>query len=228
MRAVVVVFPGSNCDRDVAVALARCTGCAPILVWHGATSLPPCDLVVLPGGFSYGDYLRAGAIAAHSPIMRSVREAAARGIAVLGICNGFQILTETGLLPGTLVRNAGLRFVCRPVDLRVEGDSPFLAGFTPGECIRFPVAHMEGNYQADPETLAGLEAEGRIVLRYVDANGGVTEASNPNGSVAGVAGITSASRRIFGLMPHPERVIGDELGGSDGRRFFAAVADALA
>ena len=228
MKAVVVVFPGSNCDRDVAVALARCTGCAPTLVWHGATSLPPCDLVVLPGGFSYGDYLRAGAIAAHSPIMRSVREAAARGIAVLGICNGFQILTETGLLPGALVRNAGLRFVCRPVDLRVEGDSPFLAGFTPGERIRFPVAHMEGNYQADPETLAGLEAEGRIVLRYVDANGGVTEAANPNGSVAGIAGITSASRRIFGLMPHPERVIGDELGGSDGRRFFAAVADALA
>jgi phosphoribosylformylglycinamidine synthase len=228
MRTVVVVFPGSNCDRDVAVALARCTGRSPDLVWHGAASLPACDLVVLPGGFSYGDYLRAGAIAAHSPVMRSVHEAAKRGTAVLGICNGFQILTETGLLPGALVRNAGLRFVCRPVDLRVDGDSPFLAAFTPGECVRFPVAHMEGNYQAAAETVARLEGDGRVTLRYVDEAGCATEAANPNGSAAGIAAITSTNRRIFGLMPHPERVIGSELGGSDGRRFFTALADALA
>lgn len=228
MKTVVVVFPGSNCDRDVAVALARCTGCAPDLIWHGATSLPACDLVVLPGGFSYGDYLRAGAIAAHSPIMRSVREAAVQGTAILGICNGFQILTETGLLPGALVRNAGLRFVCRPVDLRVDGDSPFLAAFSPGERIRFPVAHMEGNYQADAETVARLEGDGQIALRYVDEAGHATEAANPNGSAAGIAAITNNSGRIFGLMPHPERVIGNELGGSDGRRFFTALADALA
>ena len=198
------------------------------LVWHGATSLPACDLVVLPGGFSYGDYLRAGAIAAHSPIMRAVREAAARGAAILGICNGFQILTETGLLPGALIRNAGLRFVSRPVGLRVDGDSPFLAAFTRGERIRFPVAHMEGNYQADADTVARLEADGRVALRYVDEAGRATVAANPNGSTAGIAAITSACRRIFGLMPHPERVIGDELGGSDGRRFFTALADALA
>ena len=228
MRTVVVVFPGSNCDRDVTVALARCTGRSPDLVWHGATSLPACDLIVLPGGFSYGDYLRAGAIAAHSPVMRSVHKAAERGTAVLGICNGFQILTETGLLPGALVRNAGLRFVCRPVDLRVDGDTPFLTAFTPGERIRFPVAHMEGNYQADRETVIRLEGDGRVALRYVDEAGRATEAANPNGSAAGIAAITSASRRIFGLMPHPERVIGDELGGSDGRRFFTALADALA
>ena len=228
MRAVVVVFPGSNCDRDVAVALARCTGRAPDLVWHGATRLPACDLVVLPGGFSYGDYLRAGAIAAHAPIMRAVRAAAGRGTAVLGICNGFQILTETGLLPGALVRNAGLRFVCRPVDLRVDGASPFLAAFAPGERVRFPVAHMEGNYQADAATVARLEGDGRVALRYVDADGRATAAANPNGSAAGIAAVTSADRRILGLMPHPERVIGGGLGGSDGRRFFAALADALA
>ncbi len=228
MRTVVVVFPGSNCDRDVAVALARCTGRAPERVWHGAASLPACDLIVLPGGFSYGDYLRAGAIAAHSPVLRAVHEAATRGTAVLGICNGFQILTETGLLPGALIRNSGLRFVCRSVGLRVEGRSPFLAGFTSGERIRLPVAHMEGNYRADAETLAELEAEGRIALRYVDGSGCGTAAANPNGSVAGIAAVVGANRRILGLMPHPERVIGDGPGGTDGRRFFAALPDALA
>ena len=228
MKAVMVVFPGSNCDRDVDVALRRCTGLAPSRIWHGDTDLPDCDLVVLPGGFSYGDYLRAGAIAAHAPIMHSVRDAAARGIAILGICNGFQILTETGLLPGALVRNAGLRFVCRQVDLRVEGKSPFTAGFAWRERVRFPVAHMEGNYQTDPDTLERLEGEGHIVLRYVDDTGQATEASNPNGSLASIAGLTDSTRRIFGLMPHPERVVGRELGGSDGHRFFAGLADALA
>ncbi len=228
MKVVIVVFPGSNCDRDVAVALARCTGRTPELVWHGSTGLPPCDLIVLPGGFSYGDYLRAGAIAAHSPIMRAVREAAGSGCAVLGICNGFQILTETGLLPGALVRNAGLRFVCRSVSLRVEGACPFLSAFTPGESLRFPVAHMEGNYRADADTLAELEGEGRVVLRYVDGRtGDATAAANPNGSTAGIAAVTSANRRVLGLMPHPERVTGDELGGTDGRRFFAALPASL-
>ncbi len=228
MKAVVVIFPGSNCDRDVMVALRRCTGRPPQPVWHTETALPSCDLVVLPGGFSYGDYLRAGAIAAHAPIMPAVRDAAARGAAVLGICNGFQILTETGLLPGALVRNAGLRFVCRDVHLRVEGSGPFLSGFARGDRIRFPVAHMEGNYQADSDTLRRLESDGRIPLRYVDTEGLTTPAANPNGSAANIAAVTSADHRIFGLMPHPERVISEALGGTDGHRFFGGLMDAVA
>lgn len=228
MKAVVVVFPGSNCDRDVCVALHRCTGRVPSRIWHGDADLPDCDLVVLPGGFSYGDYLRAGAIAAHAPIMHSVRDAAARGIAILGICNGFQILAESGLLPGALVRNAGLRFVCRQVELRVEGESPFTACFARHERVRFPVAHMEGNYQTDLNILERLEGEGRVVLRYVDATGHATEAANPNGSLASIAGVTDSTRRIFGLMPHPERVVERGLGGSHGRRFFVGLAEALA
>ncbi len=216
LRAGVVVFPGSNCDRDLAVAL-RATGATVEMVWHRDTDLPAgLDLVALPGGFSYGDYLRCGAIAARAPIMRAVADFARSGGMVLGICNGFQVLIEAGLLPGALMRNAGLRFVCAPQALRVETvDSPFTRTFELGETLRFPIAHHDGNYLAGPETLARLEGEGRIALRYL---------GNPNGSMNAIAGILSENRRVLGLMPHPERAADPALGGIDGGRFFAGLA----
>lgn len=228
MRSAVVVFPGSNCDRDVALALEQVTGRPPAMVWHGETELPPLDLIVVPGGFSYGDYLRCGAIAAHSPVMRAVREQAAAGVAVLGICNGFQVLTETGLLPGVLLRNAGLLFICRDVLLRVENDrSAFTQGYRAGQVVRMPVAHNEGNYFADPETISRLEGEGRVAFRYCAADGTVSDETNPNGSQNNIAGILDARGRVLGLMPHPERLADPQLGGTDGRAMFEGLLAAV-
>ncbi len=228
MHAAVVVFPGSNCDRDVATALERATGRPPTLVWHGDADLPPTDLIVLPGGFSYGDYLRVGAMAAHSPILRAVKTRARAGVPVLGICNGFQILCEAGLLPGALMRNRDLRFVCRTVALRVESDAtPYTAGYAKGQTIRIPVAHHDGNYFADPGTLAALESEGRVAFRYVAANGDADTSYNPNGSCADIAGIADPTGRILGLMPHPERAVDPAHGGTDGAPFFRGLVGAL-
>jgi len=220
MRAAVIVFPGSNCDRDLAVAFRQATGSAPAMVWHKETRLPDgIDVVGLPGGFSFGDYLRCGAIAARSPICRAVVEFAERGGFVLGVCNGFQVLTETGLLPGALMRNAGLKFVCRTAPLEVATtDSPFTAGYAAGQRVDIPVAHHDGNYSAPPETLDRLRGEGRVAFRYLD---------NPNGSAADIAGILSENRRVLGMMPHPERAIDPAQGGTDGAALFAALAGAL-
>ncbi|MEZ5921630.1 MAG: phosphoribosylformylglycinamidine synthase subunit PurQ [Parvularculaceae bacterium] len=218
MKSCVVVFPASNCDRDAAVALEQATGAAPMMVWHGETEIPDTDLVILPGGFSYGDYLRSGAMAAQSPIMRAVVEKAKAGTPVIGICNGFQILTEAGLLPGALMRNASLNFVCRNVSLRVENNqSMFTGAFEKGAVINFPVAHHDGNYFADDETLNRLEGENRIAFRYVD---------NPNGSSRNIAGIINEAGNVLGLMPHPERVISPLLGGVDGAAFFKGIVEA--
>lgn len=212
MKAVVVVFPGSNCDRDVAVAL-RQAGAYVAMVWHKDDALPPgTDLVAVPGGFSFGDYLRCGAIAAQSPIAAAVQAHAKRGGFVLGICNGFQVLTEMRLLPGALMRNAGLKFICHTAALRVEtAVSAFTGGYAKGETVRFPVAHHDGNYTADDETLARLAGEDRIAFTYLDP---------VNGSKNGIAGILSGNRRVLGLMPHPERAADPALGGTDGQALF--------
>ena len=228
MNASVIVFPGSNCDRDVGRALQAATGRVPHMVWHGDTQLPDSDLIVLPGGFSYGDYLRAGAMAAHSPIMRVVVERARAGVPVLGICNGFQILTETGLLPGALMRNASLNFICRDVHLRVEGaQTLFTRDYAPGQVLRVPVAHHDGNYFADPDMLDRLEGDGRVIFRYCNADGRITPEANPNGSQRNIAGIASADGRILGMMPHPERLADPLLGGTDGRPMFNSLAETL-
>ena len=228
MRSAVVVFPGSNCDRDVAVALEQVTGGPVAMVWHGDAAVPPADLIVLPGGFAYGDYLRCGAMAAHSPVMRDVVARAKAGTPVLGICNGFQVLTETGLLPGVLMRNASLKFVCRDVHLRVEQpDTLFTSHYRKGEVVRIPIAHGDGNYFADPATLDRLEGEGHVVFRYVDEAGNATPAANPNGAQRNIAGICDPTRRILGMMPHPERLFEPLLGGSDGRRLFESVLATL-
>ncbi len=217
LRVAVVRFPGSNCDTDTLEA-ARRAGMEPIFVWHRDTDLRRAEAVILPGGFSYGDYLRSGAIARFSPIMQAVHRHAAEGRPVLGICNGFQILCEAGLLPGALVRNAGLTFVSRPVDVRVERtETPFTAGYALGATLRLPVAHGEGRYVADAETLLALEAEGRIVLRYVPG-------ANPNGSLHDIAGICDPTGRIVGVMPHPERASDPGLDGTDGAEFFLSLA----
>ena len=228
MKSAVIVFPGSNCDRDVALALRQATGRHPAMIWHGESTLPPLDLIVVPGGFSYGDYLRCGAIAAHSPVMRAVKQRAAAGVLVLGICNGFQVLTEAQLLPGALLRNAGLRFVCKDVFLRVEDDrSPFTAGYRAGQVVRMPIAHNEGNYFTDDDTLARLRDEGRVVFRYCGPEGVVDDADNPNGSLDNIAGILNERGNVLGMMPHPERLADPELGGTDGRAMFAGLLAAL-
>jgi phosphoribosylformylglycinamidine synthase len=221
LKSAVIVFPGSNCDRDIAVALEQVTGRAPAMVWHRDAELPDgTDFIALPGGFSYGDYLRSGAMAARAPIMRAVGDAAARGVPVIGICNGFQVLTEAGLLPGALMRNAGLSFVCRPVSLTVENSqSLFTAAYQAGETITLPVAHHDGNYQADEATLDRLEGEGRVALRYAEP---------VNGSARSIAGILNDSGNVLGLMPHPERVIEPAHGGTDGRRMFEGLLEAVA
>jgi phosphoribosylformylglycinamidine synthase I len=227
MKAAVIVFPGSNCDRDVATAIEEVTGEKPAMVWHGSTGLPKADLIVLPGGFSYGDYLRSGAMAAHSPIMAAVAAEARRGAAVLGICNGFQILTEAGLLPGALTRNASLHYICRDVRLTVErADTPFTNAYEPGEQITVPIAHKDGAYFADEETLNLIEGEGQVVLRYSAAEA-AGEAGNPNGSRRNIAGLINKTGRIMGLMPHPERAADEALGGIDGRRIFESLKRAL-
>ena len=220
LRASVIVFPGSNCDRDIKVALESVTGFPVNMVWHGDADLPDTDFIVLPGGFSYGDYLRSGAMAARSPVMRAVVEKAKAGTPVLGICNGFQVLTETGLLPGALLRNAGLNFVCRTVTVKVENaQSMFTSGFAKGQTVDFPVAHHDGNYFADDETLDRLEGEGRVAFRYLD---------NPNGSARDIAGVLNDAGNVLGLMPHPERVISPLLGGVDGVAFFKGALEAAA
>ncbi len=220
MKSAVIVFPGSNCDRDLAVAIESVTGEAPAMVWHRDAELPPgLDLIALPGGFSYGDYLRSGAMSARSPVMQAVVAAAGEGRAVLGVCNGFQVLTEAGLLPGVLMRNAGLNFVCRDVALRVENaGTMFTARYDAGATIRIPVAHHDGNYVADAETLDRLEGEGRVVFRYKEP---------VNGSARDIAGIVNAGGNVLGLMPHPERLVEPAQGGTDGRAMFEALHAAL-
>ena len=221
MKTAVIVFPGSNCDRDIAVALEQVTGRAPAMVWHGDSELPHgTDFIALPGGFSYGDYLRSGAMAARAPIMRAVTDAAARGVSVIGICNGFQVLTEVGLLPGALMRNAGLAFVCRPVALTVENSqSLFTAAYQAGETVHVPVAHHDGNFQADAATLDRLEGDGRVALRYAEP---------VNGSARSIAGILNDAGNVLGLMPHPERAFEPAHGGTDGRRMFEGLLEAVA
>lgn len=228
MKASVIVFPGSNCDRDAAVALEAATGQAPAMVWHGDSEIPASDLIVLPGGFSYGDYLRSGAMAAHSPVMREVVTRARAGTPVLGICNGFQVLTEAGLLPGVLMRNATLKFICRDVLLRVErNDTLFTRRYGRGEVVRFPIAHKDGSYFADEATLDRLEGEGLVAFRYCDAAGEVTGAANPNGSRRNIAGIYNKSGTVLGLMPHPERLADPALGGTDGAKMFLSLVETL-
>jgi phosphoribosylformylglycinamidine synthase subunit PurQ / glutaminase len=214
MKSAVIAFPGSNRDRDMIAALTKLSGRAPEVVWHRETSLPQADLYVIPGGFSYGDYLRAGAIAARSPIMAAVAARAEAGAYVLGVCNGFQILTEAGLLPGVLMRNASLRFVCREVKLEaVNTDTPFTSGYKAGEAFRCPVAHADGNYFTDPETLKAIEDNGQVAFRYA-------EGTNPNGSMHDIAGVFNARKNVLGLMPHPEDLIEAAHGGIDGRGLF--------
>jgi phosphoribosylformylglycinamidine synthase len=228
MKAAVIVFPGSNCDRDAAVALQAATGRAPAMVWHGDSEIPASDLIVLPGGFSYGDYLRSGAMAAHSPVMREVVERAKGGTKVLGICNGFQVLTEAGLLPGVLMRNATLKFICKDVHLKVErNDTAYTKRYRKGEVVRFPIAHKDGSYFADTNTLDRLEGEGRVAFRYCDEKGAVSEAANPNGSQRNIAGIYNEKRTVLGLMPHPERLADATLSGTDGAKLFASLVEAL-
>jgi phosphoribosylformylglycinamidine synthase len=222
VQAAVIVFPGSNRDHDMLAALEKIGGKKPLSVWHKETTLPPADLIVLPGGFSYGDYLRSGAIAARAPVMAAIREAAERGVPVLGVCNGFQILTEAGLLPGVLMRNASLRFVCREIKLSVaNADTIFTRGYAPGQVIRCPVAHHDGNYFADAETLARIEGENRVAFRYA-------EGTNPNGSINDIAGVLSAKKNVLGMMPHPENLIEAAHGGLDGRALFSALLEKAA
>ena len=218
MKTAVIVFPGSNCDRDAEVALRAATGQDPAMVWHKDGTIPAgTDLVMVPGGFSYGDYLRCGAVAANSPVISQLRAHAERGGYILGVCNGFQILCETGLLPGALIRNAGLEFVCRPEVLKIEStNTAFTNAYSGGE-ITIPIAHHDGNYVADEDILNALESEGRVAFRYVD---------NPNGSARDIAGVISENGRVLGMMPHPERAIGDHEGGTDGRGMFESLLSA--
>ena len=229
MRVAVIQFPGSNCDTDCQAALSSFEGVRAEIVWHKETSLAGYNAVVLPGGFSYGDYLRCGSIARFSPIMGAVREVANAGVLVLGICNGFQILCEAGLLPGTLLRNNRLLFRCENLHLRVENSgTPFTSVLHRGQVLEIPIAHGEGNYFADPETLNQMETNGQIVVRYCDASGNVTAEANPNGSLGNIAGICSHGRNVFGLMPHPERACESILGGTDGRGIFQSMIEAVA
>ena len=228
MRASVIVFPGSNCDRDVAVSLGQAIGKAPEMVWHGNSDVPDSDIIVLPGGFSYGDYLRCGSMAAHSPIMRDVIAKARDGVPVLGICNGFQILTEAGLLPGVLIRNNSLNFICRDVHLRVERDDTlFTNKYDMREVITVPIAHHDGNYFTDDETLKRVEGEGQVAFRYCNSEGQIVDEANPNGSLNNIAGVFNKSARILGLMPHPERLADAALGGTDGKAMFASLLETV-
>jgi phosphoribosylformylglycinamidine synthase len=219
MRAGILVFPGINRERDMAIAVRRSFGAAPVMIWHKETTLPAVDLVIIPGGFSFGDYLRCGAMAAHSPVMRAVHDHAGRGGYVLGVCNGFQILTEAGLLPGALLRNAGLRFLSMDTQLRVErNDTVFTSQFAKGQVFRAPMAHGDGNYTADAATLDRLEGDGLVAFRYADGN--------RNGSARDIAGIFSANHRVMGLMPHPENLVDPLMGGIDGKPLFDSLAAA--
>ncbi|MBB2201662.1 phosphoribosylformylglycinamidine synthase subunit PurQ [Gluconacetobacter tumulisoli] len=231
MKAGIVVFPGTNRERDMAIALRTVTGKAPAMIWHRETELPDLDLVVLAGGFSYGDYLRCGAMAAHAPIMTAIRGFAEAGGHILGVCNGFQILTEAGLLPGALLRNAALRFLSQDCHLRVErNDTPFTRNWTTGDVFRTPMAHGDGNYIADADTIRALDDEGRVAFRYARPDGRVDPGdrlSNPNGSINAIAGVLSANLRICGMMPHPEDLVDPLMGGEDGKPLFEGLVEAL-
>lgn len=229
MKFGIIVFPGSNCDHDAYHVISKQVGQPVDFIWHRETNLSSFDALIIPGGFSYGDYLRAGALARFSPVMDSVKKFAANGRLVLGICNGFQILCEAGLLPGALIRNRDLHFICEHLNVRVEtSDTPFTNEMTPGSVLQMPIAHAEGNYVCDEATLAELQREDRIVFRYCDQHGAVTDAANPNGSRDNIAGICNSSRNVLGLMPHPERACEDLLGSSDGRDIFRSLAATLA
>jgi phosphoribosylformylglycinamidine synthase len=229
MRAAIIIAPGINRERDMAMALEQASGVKPIMVWHRDADLPVADLIVIPGGFSYGDYLRPGAMAANSPILRAVVARATQGVPVLGVCNGFQVLTETGLLPGALLSNASLRFVCRDVHLRVDNSQTlFASGYETGQVIRVPVAHHDGNYFADDDTLNRLEQEDRIAFRYCSADGDIDPAANPNGAIRNIAGIYNEAKTVLGLMPHPENAVRPDQGGTDGRGLFDGIVQALA
>lgn len=230
MQAAIIIFPGTNREHDMAMAIESATGKTPYFVWHKDRHLPEdCDLLILPGGFSYGDYLRSGAMAAHSPVMREVVAAAQHGTRILGVCNGFQVLVEAGLLPGALMRNAHLKFVCKHVCLRAEHDmDAFLHHYRSGEVVRVPVAHGDGNFYADEGILKQLEDEGRIAFRYCDESGAVRQQANPNGSTANIAGITNAQGTILGMMPHPENATQSWQASHDGRDFFTGLAEHVA
>ena len=221
MKTAIIQFPGSNRDRDMFAAISKISGVAPSAVWHTDTALPEADLLIIPGGFSHGDYLRSGAIAARAPVMDAVRDAAEKGVRILGVCNGFQTLTESGLLPGALMRNAGIKFVCKEVKLEVANNAnPFTSRYAQGEIIRCPVAHHDGNYFADAETLASIEDKGQVAFRYA-------EGTNPNGSLNDIAGIFNAAGNVLGMMPHPENLIEAAHGGDDGRRLFEGAMNLL-
>ncbi len=228
MKSAVMTFPASNCDRDMYDALEKITGKVPHKIWHQDTEIPPVDLIALPGGFSFGDYLRCGAMAARSPAIKQVLAHAQRGGNVIGICNGFQVLTEMGLLPGALMRNRSLKFVCKTVNLKVENaNTTYTSAYHENQNIEIPVAHHDGNYFADDETLTRIEDNGQVVFRYVDKGGEVSKDANPNGSQHNIAGITNERGNILGMMPHPERFIEDIQGGTDGRGFFESIINSL-
>jgi phosphoribosylformylglycinamidine synthase len=226
MKFGVIIFPGSNCDHDAYWAFKEVFQQPATMLWHDSHDLENCDVVIVPGGFSYGDYLRTGAIAKFSPIMEQVRKFAAGGGIVMGICNGFQILCESGLLPGVLMRNKGLKYICKPVDIRVEStDSPFTHSLKKGEVLQIPVGHMEGNYFCDDATLKQLKDQQRVIFRYCTPSGEITEAANPNGSIDNIAGICSEGRNVLGMMPHPERASEEVLGMTDGVRILKAIVE---
>lgn len=228
MRVSVIVFPGSNCDRDVAVSLKKFSNKSPLMIWHKETSLPDSDLIVLPGGFSYGDYLRCGSMAANSPIMKEVKKSAEKGSSILGICNGFQILTESGLLPGTLIRNQGLSFICKNTSLKVENDKSFFThNYNKNEIVNIPIAHNEGNYFADENVIKDIEDKNLVAFRYCNKNGDINEETNPNGSLKNIAGIINEKGNVLGMMPHPERAIDDITGLNDGEKFFTSIIESI-
>ena len=228
MRVSVIVFPGSNCDRDVAVSLKKFSNKSPLMIWHKETSLPDSDLIVLPGGFSYGDYLRCGSMAANSPIMKEVKKSAEKGSSILGICNGFQILTESGLLPGTLIRNQGLSFICKNTSLKVENDKSFFThNYNKNEVVNIPIAHNEGNYFADENVIKDIEDKNLVVFRYCNKNGDINEETNPNGSLKNIAGIINEKGNVLGMMPHPERATDDITGLNDGEKFFTSIIESI-
>ena len=228
MRVSVIVFPGSNCDRDVAVSLKKFSNKSPLMIWHKETSLPDSDLIVLPGGFSYGEYLRCGSMAANSPIMKEVKKSAEKGSSILGICNGFQILTESGLLPGTLIRNQGLSFICKNTSLKVENDKSFFThNYNKNEIVNIPIAHNEGNYFADENVIKDIEDKNLVAFRYCNKNGDINEETNPNGSLKNIAGIINEKGNVLGMMPHPERATDDITGLNDGEKFFTSIIESI-
>ena len=229
MKCAVIVLPGSNCDRDIAVALQKISGKKVSMIWHKETKIPNLDLIVIPGGFSYGDYLRSGAMAAHSPVIREVVSHSKKGTLILGVCNGFQILTESGLLPGVLLRNASLKFICRNVHLRVENtNSPFTKGYKKKQTVKIPIAHGDGNYFINKNGIKEIEDNEQIAFRYCNAEGEINTESNPNGSLMNIAGILNRNKNVLGMMPHPERVSDKFTGGSDGKLLFNGILKSLA